>query len=346
MGQTREQKVLKQLSGIPTTQKFTPIADGMFLPNHSGISSHPEFKKALSAVGGSQTPWTSDIDGDNYDLKDVGNVNAVQVLSSEYIANNSFDTDTLFTTENGTITWAAGSYTFLASAIKHQDFSDMLITPSAGVRRYKYEFHVSAYSGTTPVFYPLYPNNPAIIITGTGTYSGEADAELTDPFKFGGGGSGDSSITVDYISIKEITKGDITAEHKMYADNFVSKGGASTDFVKGDGTLDASTYLTDLSTFTTDDLTEGSTNKYFNGKTTDDLSEGSTNIYFNNGTLDTISDGSTYTKQMIADGATAYSWGDWSGQGFYTTKSTGSAVDSIDFVNQTYTTITVVTDVS
>jgi len=306
-----------------------------FIGDGSGLTNLPS--------GGSQTPWTSDIDADNYDLNDVGNVNAVQTIGSEMIANNSFATDTLFTTENGTITWAAGSYTFLASAIKSQAFSDMLITPSAGVKRYKYEFSVSAYSGSTPVFYPLYPNNPSIAITATGVYSGEADVEITDPFKFGGGGSGNSSITIDYISIKEITNGDITADHKMYADNFVSTGGTSSQFVKGDGTLDASTYLTDLSTQTTDNLTEGSTNKYFNGKTTDDLTEGSTNKYFNGKTTDDLTEGSTnkYLASLTgADVTTAL------GYTPYYQKTTSSAVDSIDFGAQTYTTITVVTDVS
>jgi hypothetical protein len=42
MGQTREQKVIKQIAGVPTIQKRTPIATDMFLPNHSGIKSHPE----------------------------------------------------------------------------------------------------------------------------------------------------------------------------------------------------------------------------------------------------------------------------------------------------------------
>lgn len=48
MGQTREQKIIKQVVGKPTIQKFTPIATDMFLPNHSGISSHPEFKNTIS----------------------------------------------------------------------------------------------------------------------------------------------------------------------------------------------------------------------------------------------------------------------------------------------------------
>lgn len=37
MGQTREEKVIKQLSGKPTIEKRTPIATDMFLPNHSGV---------------------------------------------------------------------------------------------------------------------------------------------------------------------------------------------------------------------------------------------------------------------------------------------------------------------
>lgn len=52
MGQTREQKIIKQVVGVPTNQKFTPVAssgsEGMFLPNHSGITSHPEMKKIIS----------------------------------------------------------------------------------------------------------------------------------------------------------------------------------------------------------------------------------------------------------------------------------------------------------
>jgi hypothetical protein len=47
MGATREQKVIRALSGKPTIQKFTPIATDMFLPNHSGISTHPEMKKGF-----------------------------------------------------------------------------------------------------------------------------------------------------------------------------------------------------------------------------------------------------------------------------------------------------------
>jgi len=48
MGQTREQKIIKQLAGAPQVQKLTPIATDMFIPNHSGITHHPEFENYLS----------------------------------------------------------------------------------------------------------------------------------------------------------------------------------------------------------------------------------------------------------------------------------------------------------
>lgn len=45
MGQTKAQRIIKQLAG--KVQKQTPIASDMFLPNHSGIASHPEAIKAF-----------------------------------------------------------------------------------------------------------------------------------------------------------------------------------------------------------------------------------------------------------------------------------------------------------
>jgi hypothetical protein len=47
MGQTKEQRIIKQLSGNGQVQTQTAIATDMFLPNHSGIASHPEFKKEV-----------------------------------------------------------------------------------------------------------------------------------------------------------------------------------------------------------------------------------------------------------------------------------------------------------
>lgn len=51
MGQTKEQKIIKALTNPQSVQLRTAIATDMYLPNHSGISSHPEFKKALAGMG-------------------------------------------------------------------------------------------------------------------------------------------------------------------------------------------------------------------------------------------------------------------------------------------------------
>lgn len=40
MGQTREQRIIKQVTGNPQVQKQTPIATDMFIPNHSGDHGH------------------------------------------------------------------------------------------------------------------------------------------------------------------------------------------------------------------------------------------------------------------------------------------------------------------
>lgn len=358
----------------------------------------------IEGAGGSQTPWASDIDGGGYDLTGVTDieakdVTAEEVISGEMVANNSFDTDSLFTTQNGTINYSSGSYTFLASAIKKQDFSDMLIAPSSGVRRYKYEFVVSAASGTTRQFFPSYPN-VGVNIGDPGTYTGEFDAEITDPFRFGTGGSGNASVTVDSISIKEITKGNVYADQRMYAQRFVTEGGTATQVVLGDGTFGSVLFLDQTTPQTVSNgapnfaggiqvstnggvlFSDGLASNYiqfdgtnfrftsslerndfynydigtignpwnnvyanyfvgdgsgltgvaadFSSSTTDNLTEGSTNLYFNNRTLDDLADGGTYgraTLTQISNWDTAYGWGDWSGQGFITDLSTFTTDD-------------------
>lgn len=47
MGQTREQRIINQVVGKPRVQLQTPVASDMFLPNHSGIKSHPEVKSLV-----------------------------------------------------------------------------------------------------------------------------------------------------------------------------------------------------------------------------------------------------------------------------------------------------------
>jgi len=74
----------------------------------------------------------------------------------------------------------------------------------------------------------------------------------------------------------------------------------------GAGTLSwAAGGSVDLSSNTTDDLAEGSTNLYFSGKTTDDLTQGSTNLYYADSLVDahlTGGTGVTYTAGEIAIG--------------------------------------------
>lgn len=48
----------------------------------------------------------------------------------------------------------------------------------------------------------------------------------------------------------------------LTANALIKTGGLSTEFLKADGSVDSSTYITDLSSFDTDDLAEGSTNLY------------------------------------------------------------------------------------
>ena len=77
MGQTREQRVLKQMSG-GAVQKQTPIATDMFLPNHSGIASHPEAIKTFLTIDDAETdyvPYTganADVDLGSNDLTTTG----------------------------------------------------------------------------------------------------------------------------------------------------------------------------------------------------------------------------------------------------------------------------------
>lgn len=71
MGQTREQRIIKQLSPRPQVQMQTPIMTDMFLPNHSGIKSHPEMKAELSKyalLDCSNMPFLGDVEIENGSL--------------------------------------------------------------------------------------------------------------------------------------------------------------------------------------------------------------------------------------------------------------------------------------
>jgi hypothetical protein len=48
-------KLIKNIQGNFNPPKLTPIATDMYIPNHSGIASHPEFKKALGDLKNFET---------------------------------------------------------------------------------------------------------------------------------------------------------------------------------------------------------------------------------------------------------------------------------------------------
>jgi hypothetical protein len=94
MGQTREQRIIKQISGVPIVQKKTPIMTGMFLPNHSGdhsagkVNSTPVNdldivnKKYVDDADALLVPYTGatgDVDLGTHDLTTTGIVNTSEI---------------------------------------------------------------------------------------------------------------------------------------------------------------------------------------------------------------------------------------------------------------------------
>jgi hypothetical protein len=66
---TNEQKIIRQLE--PQIQKRTPIATDMFLPNHSGIASHPEATANFLKLDCSNDPLTAELEGTTLKLTSV-----------------------------------------------------------------------------------------------------------------------------------------------------------------------------------------------------------------------------------------------------------------------------------
>lgn len=312
MGQTREERIIKQLTNPSSIQKHTAIAgsgdSAMFLPNHSGISSHPEFKKALSAVGGSQTPWTSNIDGAYYNLSNVNQIILSLISTPE---NFSYTTIAGSYSLNGNINYKIYAYRTIDGIICYSSGLDGIvgITGSnqgarlnwnavTGAEGYIVYRVASGLSNDEPYYYN---------VVGTNTL---------DDTEYNGAG-----WTLGIPVISSFIK--LTADGKIIAKTYYGDGSKLTGVIK------------DLSTSTTDNLTEGSINFYWtddrinnfwSSKSTDDLTEGSTNRYLAALTGTDVTTALGYTP--------------------YYQKTTSSAVDSIDFGAQTYTTITVVTDVS
>jgi len=82
---SKERRIVKQLQRY---EPKTPIATDYFLPNHSGIASHPEFKEALAGVTGL---WEVDgtetqlITADEIDMQDkaIININSLKLGTAE-----------------------------------------------------------------------------------------------------------------------------------------------------------------------------------------------------------------------------------------------------------------------
>ena len=108
----------------------------------------------------------------------------------------------------------------------------------------------------------------------------------------------DGAVTTDKIADDAVTNTKI-ADNAVQAENI--NGLTGTGAVDTDNIPEGSTnkYFNGK---TTDDLPEGSTNKYFSDKTTDDLPEGDTNKYFSDKTLDDLPDGSTNKSIKDSEG--------------------------------------------
>lgn len=85
---------------------------------------------------------------------------------------------------------------------------------------------------TDPLSLHLDQTTPQTVINGAPTFSDGANFTNAGDVTFTGTGD------IDLVGVNIVSDSDITA------DAFITVGGASTDFVKGDGSLDASTYLT------------------------------------------------------------------------------------------------------
>ncbi len=125
-------------------------------------------------------------------------------------------------------------------------------------------------------------------------------------------GSGNVTASTTASSLNDLTDVDTTG----VATDKILKYNGTQWAIADDNNFSATDFDTRLATKTTDDVAEGSTNKYFNGKTTDALTEGSTNLYYTSAranadfdtklatkTTDNLTEGSTnlyYTDSRVA----------------------------------------------
>lgn len=115
------------------------------------------------------------------------------------------------------------------------------------------------------------------------------------------------------MALTTIIKGNKTADGDLTANSFITSGGASTDFVKGDGSLDSTTYgfvvelidLSDVTSATPTDkfvLIANGSNFLSRALVTDDISDWATTIeaYIDDATAEALLEG---TGNWDIDGA-------------------------------------------
>ena len=117
--------------------------------------------------------------------------------------------------------------------------------------------------------------------------------------------SGNVTASTTASSLNDLTDVDTTG----VANGKILKYNGAQWAIADDNNFSNTDFDTRLATKTTDDLTEGSTNKYINGKTTDDLPEGLTtgsNLYYTSARANTDFDTRLATKNTdnVAEGST------------------------------------------
>ena len=110
MGQTKEEKIIRQLSE-KQIEKKTPIATDMYIPNHSGIKSHPEFKDAL----GDYVPYTgaiSDVDLGSKNFTTTGTIQAEHLYTTDDLQVG----DDILLGSGSVMNWNSGNITLTHSS--------------------------------------------------------------------------------------------------------------------------------------------------------------------------------------------------------------------------------------
>lgn len=186
MGQTREQRVIRSVVGVPTNQKFTPIATDMFLPNHSGIKSHPEMKQLIPT--GVVQMWTTNTAPNGWLICDGSAISRIDYSALFAVIGTAFGVG------NGTTTFNIPNLKNKFPVGKDSSVSAIDTIGETGGYLSHAHFYTGSFSGggntgtpsaTTPNAQPYSSGSPVVGASSTHTHS----------FSFGGGFGGMTSDT-------------------------------------------------------------------------------------------------------------------------------------------------------